>query len=705
MKLNYRIWLSCLLLLTAFVCRGQTFVTLGQRVVVRPLSEVSNSAYLTVSGNYLYFVGINATNGVELWRTDGKPGGTRIVKDITTAPNLPTGVQGLRDVQGTLFFTPQGGTQLWKTDGTEAGTVLIKGFKDIVSVKNVYKNLLFFTPSPVDTIGLWRTDGTPDGTFQISPNRSISSTVVYQDFAYFWFTSGPTFKETTFMRTDGTVAGTTVVKQLPGGVQGVTIGVGGLYIRLLKDPFTSLSEYADWRSDGTPAGTVEVVPYATTRLPVFVNVLDDLYTYNKSTQSATVVTRQNKSTGVFEQVLPTPDLDVLFHRSALYGGQLYSSTHKPATGNELRRWDGTPVRDIAPGPASGTVYARPVVFNNRLYFPANDGTTGLELWQTDGTEAGTRLVSDLLPGTGSSAPLDLTLFRNELYLNTRDGTLLKLTADPPAPTGTLAFQVLSYDCNTGQIRYRLTGGNNTPIALNIPGLSTDTVQANAELTYTLPRFLRLDAGVTGTATQSGQVLPIAFLTGCTTITPPAAIAPASVPPATGGPLAFNMPVFNCDSGLLTVGISGGDGQPVEFSAPGLRDWSSGNVFIVPAWQRNGTTFAINARQSGKQVSTTYTTTCSAYASLSGSEPGADVVLAWPNPTGDLLTVQLARPLPAQAVFTLVDMAGRTYPVGPAVIASNSGRLQIPVRSLPTGQYLLQIGGAGLQPRVVRFVKQ
>jgi ELWxxDGT repeat protein len=79
----------------------------------------------TPSGNNLYFAGRDVVapfRGVELWKTDGTPAGTKVVKDITlggqsSSPDMFT------DVGGTLFFTVQG-TQLWKTDGTEAARCL-----------------------------------------------------------------------------------------------------------------------------------------------------------------------------------------------------------------------------------------------------------------------------------------------------------------------------------------------------------------------------------------------------------------------------------------------------------------------------------------------------------------------------------------------------------------------------------------------------
>ncbi len=66
----------------------------------------------------------------------------------------------------------------------------------------------------------------------------------------------------------------------------------------------------------------------------------------------------------------------------------------------------TLVADIHPwsgsGPESLTVVGKTV------FFSATDGTNGRELWATDGTPVGTRLVRDIRPGSGGSAPRSLT---------------------------------------------------------------------------------------------------------------------------------------------------------------------------------------------------------------------------------------------------------------------------------------------------------
>ena len=73
--------------------------------------------YLTAVGSTLFFSASDGTNGTELWKSDGTPAGTVLVKDINpgTAGSTPT---YLINVGGTLYFaatTTTYGNELWSS--------------------------------------------------------------------------------------------------------------------------------------------------------------------------------------------------------------------------------------------------------------------------------------------------------------------------------------------------------------------------------------------------------------------------------------------------------------------------------------------------------------------------------------------------------------------------------------------------------------
>ena len=103
----------------------------GGHQMVKDINEgwySSSISELTAVGNTLYFRGDDATNGAELWKSDGTEAGTMMVKDInsgwsSSSPSILTAVGN------TLYFSADdggNGWELWKSDGTEAGTMMVK---------------------------------------------------------------------------------------------------------------------------------------------------------------------------------------------------------------------------------------------------------------------------------------------------------------------------------------------------------------------------------------------------------------------------------------------------------------------------------------------------------------------------------------------------------------------------------------------------
>ncbi|HYE50155.1 MAG TPA: ELWxxDGT repeat protein, partial [Azospirillaceae bacterium] len=97
-----------------------------------------------------------------------------------------------------------------------------------------------------------------------------------------------------------------------------------------------------------------------------------------------------------------------------------------ASGQELWITDGTAagtsmVRDINPGTGSSGANDF-FAFNNRVFFLATDGSSGTELWVTDGTSAGTSMLKDINPGTDSSVPTEFASVNGKLLFRANDGS-------------------------------------------------------------------------------------------------------------------------------------------------------------------------------------------------------------------------------------------------------------------------------------------
>ena len=71
-------------------------------------------------GNTLFFIANDGVHGFELWRSDGTPDGTMLVRDIR--PGLGSAFGGsemLAVMHDTLYFIANSGeVGLWRSDGT-----------------------------------------------------------------------------------------------------------------------------------------------------------------------------------------------------------------------------------------------------------------------------------------------------------------------------------------------------------------------------------------------------------------------------------------------------------------------------------------------------------------------------------------------------------------------------------------------------------
>ncbi|TSC25232.1 hypothetical protein [Corallococcus sp. Z5C101001] len=205
---------------------------------------------------------------------------SRVKVVIPPLASTATRLQGLTDVQGTLYFATNGpsseGSILWRSNGTAAGTVPVRGFpvgySGVESPVAVGNRLFFQMSVAITGTELWVSDGTSLGTKLVrditsGPEGStlLSATAVNGRLVFFRARSGT--EDAELWRSDGTAVGTQRISVL-GGVNGLysqaTLQVGGalLFFRN-EDSGTRL-----WRTDGTLAGTQAVAGLSSRRLNI-----------------------------------------------------------------------------------------------------------------------------------------------------------------------------------------------------------------------------------------------------------------------------------------------------------------------------------------------------------------------------------------------------------------------------------------------------
>jgi ELWxxDGT repeat protein len=385
--------------------RAETlWVTDGTRDGTQPLKTFANSigALFVTSDGTLLFTSDEAAYGVELWRSDGTPGGTQRVADINPGANdaAPSGFFELQP--GVVLFSAQtdaAGRELWLTDGSTAGTYLLKdlaensrinrdGSPGILAALSItsteggstLRQALFVAKNGDGKGSLWVTNGLADVVippdivvrntrqiFESSDNgffqptmigvRTLTTTESVYDLAIFGVSSGQT--PSGIYVSDGSAAGTIRISDatLDTIVSDVDVRVGDVYF--FRASFGVLGRQL-WRSDGTRNGTRRV-----SDLPVSAGYESPIVAHN---------------------------------------GRVFFIAHHPAQGRELYVADGSGdtvalLRDIMPGPQDGATHL--LGGHGRwLYFLGNDGA-GEELWRSDGTPAGTERVKNIAPDVAS----------------------------------------------------------------------------------------------------------------------------------------------------------------------------------------------------------------------------------------------------------------------------------------------------------------
>lgn len=436
---------------------------------------------IEVVGGHAFVSASDGKTGYELWTSDGTGAGTRQLMDIMpglswSLPDELTHVPGTAQVVFSAT-APTGGRELWTSDGTLAGTHLLVDLVpgDFSSSPFGFTQwngqVVFLARNPNGGYGLFTTDGTAAGTqlAQLFPDMNglpvmLNSAVEYggdlvclarsgsgwrlsrfdgtsvtaiapiewSDFkaafaelgGLLYFVAATEVYGFELWRTDGTAAGTVLVKEIgPGATSGVEVGNGFGQARLTSAAgrlwLTGFVDGASdhlWVSDGTSEGTLDVqgagladfsfgARHVTARDATSVLFAGEtaggqrgLWVSDGTAAGMQLVA----SPGAIGNGSSTPR-DIL----SPDGQRLLMQANDGVHGAELYGWDAMQgvhlVADLYPGPGSSSPEDLATLWcGGRLltFFVADTPAFGREVWVTDGTPAGTTLLVDANPGPG-----------------------------------------------------------------------------------------------------------------------------------------------------------------------------------------------------------------------------------------------------------------------------------------------------------------
>jgi ELWxxDGT repeat protein len=220
---------------------------------------------LVRNGDQLYFTLLRYDTGSEIWKSDSTAEGTMKVSALSPSTDLPSTPAVMDGVLYVTAATGSGTPALWRSDGTPPGTTLVKELPGrFLNLLPVGHRLLLSRGSQPELVtgDIWVSDGTPAGTVALDSlvpalqgfqgdtrGRGDPQLTVVGDAAYFFGRAGD--GDPGVWRTDGTAAGTRLVHTF---ARGTTLTAPSAIDGLVY--FTAGSQL--WRTDGTDAGTVLV---------------------------------------------------------------------------------------------------------------------------------------------------------------------------------------------------------------------------------------------------------------------------------------------------------------------------------------------------------------------------------------------------------------------------------------------------------------
>ncbi|GEM_PF-5623933 len=392
------------------------------------VSEDSNPFHFRQAGPFAFFW-TQSLKERRLWRTDGTEKNTLLLLEHQWDPyhySVPDGI-GWKNLFFFAGFSPTTGVELFRSDGTPQGTYLVK---DLAPGRSPYGLKLPLSSQPKDFVSLpqgvffqawtprrgWTlffSDGTSKGSIALlQPKGKLFGLTAWGNRLLFLFRSA-SYGETGLGVSDGTIKGTKLFFKDPlvtihPPSKGFPV-VKGKFFFAARKTFSNKGEEL-WVSDGTAKGT---------------KLLKDLWPGTESSSPREFTA--SGSWAFFSAETPKEGRELWRTDGTIQGTTLVKDL---APGG-------------SPLPDSGNP-ARIKAVKGGILFSAWTPKTGCEPWFSDGSKKGTRQLGDLIPGPEGSKPFSfLDLGNQKVFLTLSDDGRRTLFRTDTTRQGTVEIKKLS----------------------------------------------------------------------------------------------------------------------------------------------------------------------------------------------------------------------------------------------------------------------
>jgi ELWxxDGT repeat protein len=406
---------------------------------------------MAIYNNALYFIGYDPFNGIgaQVFKYSFDNGdGVVLVKNITPGTDAAIDayeITGYKNGVGFKVVNSDGSATLWTTKGSAADTKPLKNLpttngNNFLNLYNAAGDLSFEAYTSATGYELWRSNGTASGTVLVDDILSGTNS------SYPYFTTSLTSNSILFSavsgstgvelwKSDGTLTGTVIAKDINQAQSGSSITTSNIITNTpdgvvfpAYDPIYGSEPYF---SDGTSAGTNLISdifpngssnPFAmqTVKGNVYFLVDSDennlaaIYMFNTSNKQLQKIFESSVPGYLIQSNYAVADNGLVFFRM-YYPYYSYQS--------EFWRTDGTSAGSFLLKAVDYYYYGSAneiVTIGNTAYFPFPDQFYGVELYKSDGTVNGTKIVSDIYAGSGSSNPYSLINYNGTLFFGAQD---------------------------------------------------------------------------------------------------------------------------------------------------------------------------------------------------------------------------------------------------------------------------------------------